>query len=75
MEDFEAKGQTGHLQSWTEREANITAKVAWIVETTRLLNSNESLGKTLLVNRKIVDHEMTPTTTKFIILPSILYFS
>ena len=63
-EESEAKGQTGQLQSSTESEANITAKVAWIVETMRLQKSKERSEKIFLINRKTVVHEITPNTIK-----------
>lgn len=66
MEDFEAKGQIGHLQSSTESEANVTAKIAWIVETTRLQKSKDRLEKILLATIKAVVHETIPTTIDFV---------
>lgn len=65
-EDFDPTGQIGHLQSLTESQANVTAKVAWSVDTTRLQKSNERLGKILLTKTKADVHETTPTTIVFI---------
>lgn len=65
-EGEEANGQTGHFQSWTVSEANVTAKVAWIVETRRLQNSNDRFGKAFLIKIKAVDHERTANTTKLV---------
>lgn len=66
-EDVEATGQTGHLQSWTDSEAKVTAKDAWIVETKRLQKSNERFGKAFLINKKSVDHKIIPKKTIIII--------
>lgn len=70
-EDGEAMGHSGHFQSWTESEANITAKVAWTVETRRLLNPNEYLRKTLLNITNASVHETTPKAIVFLTLSSI----
>lgn len=70
-EDFEATGQSGQLQSWTEREAKVTAKDAWTVETKRLQKSKERFGKTFLINRNSVVHDITPNKTRLIIESSI----
>ena len=64
-DDFEAKGQTGHFQSCTERELRITPKQAWIVETRRLQKSKERFGNILLINKNVAVHEITPKTTSF----------
>lgn len=66
-EDVEAMGHTGQLQSWTDREAKITAKDAWIVETKRLQKSNEHFGKAFLINKKSEVHKITPNKTLTII--------
>ena len=72
-EESEAKGQTGQFQSSTEREAKVTAIIAWIVETTLLQNSNERFGHVFLINTKSVDHEITPKATIFLILSSMIF--
>jgi len=59
-EGLEARGQTGHVQSSTEREASVKAKVAWTVETRRLQNSKDRFGKNFLKRWNAVVHEMIP---------------
>ena len=66
-EDLEAEGERGEVQSWTERDAKMTAKVAWIIETIRLQNSKDLFGKTLLITKNPVVHDTTPNTTNLII--------
>lgn len=73
-EEFEAKGQTGQLQSSTESEAKLTARVACIVETSRLQNPKERFDNNFLINTNAIDHEITPSTTTFLIWSSIFLF-
>ena len=62
-EDFEAKGQTGQLQSWIEEKAKATAKKACAVETRRLQKSKERFGNaTFLIATNKVDHAATLNT-------------
>lgn len=70
-EEVAATGQIGHFQSWTDKVANVTANIAWIVETILLQKSNERFGKIFLTTRKVVAHEKTPTTINFLMYSSI----
>lgn len=70
-EDFDPTPHIGHLQSSTESQANVTAKVAWRVDTTRLQKSKERLGNILLTVTNAELHETTPTTIVFMTYSSI----
>lgn len=72
-EDFKATGQTGHFQSSTDKEDNVTARIAWVVETRRLQNSNERFGNDFLISRKAVVHERTPKRRRFLTWSSIFF--
>lgn len=74
-EEFEATGQTGQFQSWTESEAKVTATIACAVETTRLQNPKERFESIFLSNRNPIDHETIPGTITFLITWSSIFAS